>query len=149
MLGLALLAVTAIFILLFGVRFGAARRGALMERWPALAFAGAAIFAGMRGAIWPALALGAFAVLSWVFWPGLQRRLRRCDAAAADSARAEDPAEKAARQLLGVGAGASDSDIRRAYRTKMARAHPDKGGSHNEAARLTAARDRLLKGRKG
>jgi DnaJ-domain-containing protein 1 len=53
-----------------------------------------------------------------------------------------------ARQVLGVGANASESDIRSAYRTKMAPAHPDRGGAHNEAARLTAARDRLLKKRR-
>jgi len=33
-------------------------------------------------------------------------------------------------------------------RRKIADAHPDRGGSHDQAARLTAARDTLLKGRR-
>lgn|GEM_PF-2446478 len=151
MLLLALLAVLAIFVLLFGVRFGGARRVAILQRWPAIVLAGAAIFAAFRGGIWPALALAAFAVLAWMVWPGIEKRLRKYDAAAAaaDSrGRTVDPQDEAARAILGVGPTASESDIRRAYRAKMIAAHPDRGGSHNEAARLTAARDRLLKKRR-
>ena len=47
--------------------------------------------------------------------------------------------------ILGLPRDATPDEIRAAYRMKMASAHPDRGGSHNEAARLTAARDRLLK----
>ncbi|MBC7769066.1 MAG: DnaJ domain-containing protein [Phycisphaerales bacterium] len=150
MLVLALLAVLALFVLLFGVRVGGAQRAALLARWPAVILAAAAVFAAVRGALWPALVLGAFAVLAWMFWPGIERRLSKYDAASASAeAPGADPVDAAARAVLGVGPTASESDIRRAYRAKMTRAHPDRGGSHNEAARLTAARDRLLKRKKG
>jgi DnaJ-domain-containing protein 1 len=56
-----------------------------------------------------------------------------------------DPAEAEARAILGVGPDADEAEIRQAYRARMARAHPDRGGGHAAAARLTAARDRLLK----
>ena len=50
-----------------------------------------------------------------------------------------------ARSILGVGAEASDEEIRAAYSRLMRMAHPDKGGTSGLAAQLTAARDRLLK----
>jgi len=99
------------------------------------------MFAATRGALWSAAALGAAAALAWWLYPRL----------ASGPTHANDPGDSAAdaeaRALLGVGGGASAAEIRRAYRTKMARAHPDRGGSHAAAARLTAARDRLLRGR--
>ena len=57
------------------------------------------------------------------------------------------PGEAEARAILGVGPAATEAEIRQAYREKMARAHPDRGGRHADAARLTAARDFLLKKR--
>jgi len=130
--------VAALFGVLLLARVGAARRVTLMQRWPALLLAGAAVLALMRGAAMPALGLGGLAGVAWVLAPSL---LARRPAAAP-----EDRADAAARAVLGVGRSASEADIRRAYRAKMARAHPDRGGAHAEAARLTAARDRLLKG---
>lgn len=53
------------------------------------------------------------------------------------------PAE--ARSLLGVTAAATPEQINAAWRRLMARAHPDQGGTEGLAARLNAARDRLLK----
>lgn len=50
-----------------------------------------------------------------------------------------------ARAILGVGAGASAEAINAAWRRLMGRAHPDQGGAEGLAARLNAARDRLLK----
>ncbi|OQW56324.1 MAG: hypothetical protein A4S17_05420 [Proteobacteria bacterium HN_bin10] len=85
--------------------------------------------------------MGSLAALAWMAWPRVEALLRpRPPLQPHDS-----PEDLAARTLLGVGPNATASDIRRAYRAKMAHAHPDRGGSHNEAARLTAARDRLLK----
>jgi len=49
--------------------------------------------------------------------------------------------------LLGVRQGASESEIRSAFRSRIAQAHPDRGGKHADAARLVAARDRLLRKR--
>lgn len=53
--------------------------------------------------------------------------------------------ESEARSILGVGPEAGPDEIRAAYRRLMALAHPDKGGTEGLAARLNAARDRLLK----
>lgn len=136
----ALLAVTALFALLFVGRMGGAWRRELIARWPALLFAGAAIVMLTRGALWPAIACAALSALAWVVWPDFTTRRH-----SAPARPAQDPADAEARRVLGVGPGASADEIRSAYRTKMARAHPDRGGSHAEAARLTAARDRLLR----
>jgi hypothetical protein len=137
-----LLALVALFLLLFVVRVGGARRRMILARWPAILFAGAALIAMARGAIWPALALGSMAGLIWLLWPGLSAPRTAEGQAAPPPDSAEDAQ---ARAVLGVGAAATEPDIRAAYRAKMRRAHPDQGGAHNEAARLTAARDRLLK----
>lgn len=136
----ALLALAALFALLFFARLGGARRYELMKRWPTLVLAGAAIFALARGAIWPALAFALAAAVAWELWPRIAERRPHAAKNFAD-----DPADRDARALLGVGPNATPPEIRAAYRAKMARAHPDRGGSHAEAARLTAARDRLLK----
>ncbi|HWA61067.1 MAG TPA: DnaJ domain-containing protein [Caulobacteraceae bacterium] len=53
--------------------------------------------------------------------------------------------ESEARSVLGVGPAASREDIQRAYHRLMLRAHPDQGGTEGLAARLNAARDRLLR----
>ncbi|KAF0177179.1 MAG: molecular chaperone DnaJ [Hyphomonadaceae bacterium] len=53
--------------------------------------------------------------------------------------------EAAARALLGVASGASSADIRAAHRRFIVAAHPDRGGMQDQAARLNAARDILLK----
>ncbi len=46
---------------------------------------------------------------------------------------------------LGLKQGASRDDIEAAYRDKAKSAHPDAGGSHDQMARLNAARDELLR----
>lgn len=50
-----------------------------------------------------------------------------------------------ARSILGVPVDASPEAINTAWRRLMGRAHPDQGGTEGLAARLNAARDRLLK----
>jgi hypothetical protein len=136
---LIFLTLAAVFALLFVARVGGARRRQVMERWPALVLAGAALFAFARGGWMPGIALALAAGLAWELYP-------RITARRAPTAKnsVPDPADAEAGAILGVGENATASEIRSAYRTKMAQAHPDRGGSHAEAARLTAARDRLL-----
>lgn len=136
-----LLVITLIFGVLFLTRLGGVYRAVLMRRWPVVLLAGAAFFSLVRGLVGPAIMLGALAALTWLMWPTIER-WGQPKAAPADG---DTPEDFAARRALGVGADATPDEIRGAYRAKMAQAHPDKGGSHNEAARLTAARDRLLK----
>jgi hypothetical protein len=50
----------------------------------------------------------------------------------------------AARRLLGVDRAADAPTIRAAHRRLMADAHPDRGGSPDDARALNAARDLLL-----
>lgn len=139
MLAIVLLGVAAVFLLLFVGRVGGARRQLLLARWPALVLALAALFAAARGMVWPAIALASLAGLAWQLWPTINSARKNQQSGAPDAQ------DLSAAALLGVSLQSTEADIRAAYRAKMARAHPDRGGSNNEAARLTAARDRLLR----
>jgi len=119
------------------VRLSSIHRRQIAARWPTLVFAAAAILALWRGAAAPTLVLAALAVAAWFVSPNLLARRSK--------AALQRPADAEARSILGVGLAASPDEIRHAYRRKMADAHPDRGGSHDAAARLTAARDTLLK----
>lgn len=48
--------------------------------------------------------------------------------------------------VLGLGAGASEKDILRAYRALIMKHHPDHGGSTAKAARINQAKDVLMRG---
>ncbi|MBM3515323.1 MAG: molecular chaperone DnaJ, partial [Alphaproteobacteria bacterium] len=50
-----------------------------------------------------------------------------------------------ARRILGIPEGASEDDIKAAYRRLMGQMHPDKGGSDYLAAKVNQAKDILLK----
>ena len=136
----AVLIFAALFVLLLAARIGGAKRADWLPRWPALVFAAASLAALFRGAITPVLGLAALAALAWLFWPSLTKR---------PTAPAVNVEDAEARSILGVGPVATDAEIRTAYRERMRKAHPDHGGSHAAAARLTAARDRLLARRRG
>lgn len=140
----ALLVVAGLFCVLFLVRLGSARRVALVHRWPAILLATAAIVMLARGGVWPAIALGVGATVAWFAAPDFFSARNRPPPSQPG---AEDSAAAEARALLGVRADATEAEIRSAYRAKMASAHPDRGGGHAQAARLTAARDLLLKRR--
>ncbi|MBF0334166.1 MAG: DnaJ domain-containing protein, partial [Alphaproteobacteria bacterium] len=47
-------------------------------------------------------------------------------------------------EVLGLDFGASQDDVREAYRRLMVKLHPDHGGSSYLAAKLNQARDLLL-----
>lgn len=59
--------------------------------------------------------------------------------------RSEPISEADARAVLGVGPGATEAEIRAAWKKAMGRAHPDTGGTEGLATRVNAARDRLLR----
>lgn len=136
----AIFVVAGLFVLLLIPRLGGMYRTQLLARWPAVVLAGAALIALSRGGLWPALMLGAAAAATWVVWPAMRR-----PAPPPPAASSREDAE--ARMILGVGPQATEADIRAAYRRKMRQAHPDRGGRHSDAVRLTAARDRLLRRR--
>lgn len=52
-------------------------------------------------------------------------------------------------QILGVAPGSPVEVINKAFRERAAGAHPDQGGDHEEMARLTAARSRLVRSAEG
>lgn len=57
------------------------------------------------------------------------------------------PAPKRPHEILGIQADASRDDVQRAWRARIAAAHPDQTGSHDAAAEVNAARDAMLRNR--
>jgi len=133
----AIFLLAAGFALLTFVRIGGIERALLSRKWPSLLLGATAAFVLWRGLWGVALVLGCLAWLVWI-WP----------AARAAPAVPDERADSEARRVLGVGPNAGADDIRAAYRDKMRTAHPDQGGSHAQAAKLAAARDRLLRKRR-
>ena len=105
----------------------------------ALAAAAGAFVTALRGQ-W--IASVVLIVASGYFAAGWRRGVRR---STPPSVLGEPMRPDEAREILGVGATASRLEIEAAYRRLMLRAHPDRGGSTGLAAKLNAARDRLLK----
>lgn len=134
---IALFAVAALFALALAWRLGVQAKGLKAVRlpWKAWLAIGAGALLCLVGR---PLAGFVFVSLGLVLaWPQEQAPKARSG---------PDPNDlDAARALLGVGPGADHAAIRAAYRVKIARAHPDAGGTEAAAAALTKARDLLLK----
>jgi hypothetical protein len=96
-----------------------------------------AIFSGLRGQ-W----LGAACLVALSVWLA-----QAAGSPAEGGSRASGGSmnETEARAMLGVAPDAGRTEIESAYRRLIRQAHPDHGGSSGAAARLNAARDRLLK----
>lgn len=131
------LAVIAVWAL---VRLGRQDEGPGRGHWrvtatlfSAVLLAGGALLA-FRGA-W----LAASAVAGAGLWLTIASRQRTAPL------REDRLSDAEARSILGVPAGATPEAINAAWRRLMGRAHPDQGGTEGLAARLNAARDRLLK----
>jgi len=93
------------------------------------------VLAASRGAWLPAIGLAGAGL-----WLTISSRMRPV------VVRTHEPlSEQEARAILGVGTGASSQEVQAAWRRVMARAHPDQGGTEGLAARVNAARDRLLR----
>lgn len=140
LIGLGLSAVALWILVRLGQQTEKARRG----HWRiAATFLGGACFAGAvlsvaRGSyVWGAalLAAGLYLVV--------QSRIRASESrsAAVSSARMS---KAEAREILGVTPAADRQEIQAAWKRLMTRTHPDQGGSQGLAARVNAARDRLL-----
>jgi hypothetical protein len=130
MLTTALLLIAAGFVALGGLRLVAAQP---RSAWLAPALSGIVVAALLwRFGI---LGLAAGVATAAVVW--LLPRVSK--------ATSVDIGLEEARALLGLGPTATAEDIRAAHRRRIASAHPDRGGAPGEAARLNAARDRLLK----
>lgn len=93
------------------------------------------VLAAVRGAWIPAVGLAGAGL-----WLTISSRIRPAVARPVDTLSDQD-----ARAILGVGANAAPAEVQAAWRRVMARAHPDQGGTEGLAARVNAARDRLLK----
>lgn len=144
LIGLALAAI----ILWVMVRLGKQTEKARQGHWRISAtILGGALFAGSV----LSFARGSFIFAAAMFAAGLylvvQSRMRTAAPKPAPKpAMPTSPqmSKAEARSILGVSDKATREDIQTAWKRLMARTHPDQGGSEGLAARVNAARDRLL-----
>jgi len=134
LLPLAALAIRAL------VRLGRQTEGTGRGQWRVTATLLAAVLIG-GGVI--ALARGGFVLGPVLIAVGLYLTVQSRDRPAGP--REPGMSAEEARAVLGVSAEADAAAIQAAWRRLMARAHPDQGGTEGLAARLNAARDRLLR----
>jgi hypothetical protein len=84
-------------------------------------------------------------------WPAVLEALRELRGGGSGGSRSSAPADAQdldfARQLMGVGAGATRDEIERAYRRKAQKLHPDHGGDEDAMRALNEAYARLKRAR--
>lgn len=100
-----------------------------LSRWLLVGASGLLALNGLRGGNWIEILVGIVAALGFAY----------VQAAAKPPA-----AETAARAVLGLDSRATAADVQAAWRRRISEAHPDRGGTADHAARVTAARDLLL-----
>lgn len=140
---LILLALTAVALWVL-VRLGKQTERARRGHWRISAtILGGACFAGSVLSVAKGSYIYAAALFAAGIYLVLQSRIRLVQ-----PRRAPEPATQMskaeARSILGVSPNAGREDIQAAWKRLMARTHPDQGGSEGLAARVNAARDRLL-----
>jgi hypothetical protein len=104
-----------------------------------LAFAGAALLS-LRGD-WPV----AIVLLVIGLWTAASARHPRAARAKAATVPSEAISISEAYAILDLKPGCTREDVQAAYQRLMKVVHPDRGGGEGLAAKLNAARDRLLK----
>lgn len=138
-MGLIWLALAAVGVWAL-VRLGRQTEGARRGHWRvsatllSAALIGGGCLAAFKGAWFTAVGMGGAGL--WLAVASRQRVV---------APRQEAMSLSEARAILGVDADATEADIRAAWRRAAARVHPDTGGTQGLAARVNAARDRLLK----
>ncbi|MGE0828250.1 MAG: J domain-containing protein [Hyphomonadaceae bacterium] len=140
----AIFILVAVFAALLILRFAGSHRRSATRFAPAIIVGMAAILFAVRGNALAALILGVGAAALWMWSSAGSQRAPR-EEPKPPPARANAMSDAQARAILGVQPGASEAEIRAAFRRRIAIAHPDQGGSTEEAARLSAARDALLR----
>ncbi|MGV3577595.1 J domain-containing protein [Brevundimonas sp.] len=122
------------------VRLGRQTEGPRRGQWRVAAtLISAVLLAGGALALSKGAWISGAALVGAGLWLTVSSRMRTVAPRAAGLSDAE------ARSILGVGADATPEAIQSAWRRLMGRAHPDQGGTEGLAARLNAARDRLLR----
>ena len=120
-------------------RLGRQTEGPRRGQWRVAAtLISAAMLAGGVLALSKGAWLSGTALIGAALWLTVSSRIRQV------APRAPGLADTEARSILGVGADATPEAIQSAWRRLMGRAHPDQGGTEGLAARLNAARDKLL-----
>jgi len=122
------------------VRLGRQTEGPRRGQWRVAAtLISAAMLAGGALALSKGAWISGAALVGAALWLTVSSRIRSVPPRAAGLSDTE------ARSILGVGVDATPETINTAWRRLMGRAHPDQGGTEGLAARLNAARDRLLR----